>query len=97
MAAKKKKTKLVFIRTVMHDGKTYLPESTAEFDKKTADILIEKGAAEPYVDFIPDPDPDQGTGDEGDQDTGDEGGENTGGTDGQEPEKGGGPEKTGKP
>ncbi len=79
--AKSKKTKLVFFRTVMHDGVTYPPESTGEFDKKTADLLIEKGAAVPYTDLVPEPEPPA----DDDETTG--GGEETGGAD--EPETGG--------
>ena len=66
MAAKTKKTKLVFLRTVMHDGEIYPPESTGEFDKKTADSLIERDAAVPYMDVIPEPRPEA----EGDETTG---------------------------
>jgi hypothetical protein len=50
---KKRKVKLVLVRTVVHQGKHHWPDSVVEWDEDIAMDLIERGAAEPCADVVP--------------------------------------------
>lgn len=51
----KRKVKLVLLKTVVHKGKYFWPDSVVEWDPDVAEDLIERQAAEPCTDVVPFP------------------------------------------
>jgi hypothetical protein len=54
--ARKKTRKIFLLKTVVYQGKHYFPDAIVEWDAGITDDLIEKEAAEPCVDVMPDAD-----------------------------------------
>lgn len=54
--ARKKTRQIILLKTVVHQGEHYFPDDIVEWDAGIVDELIEKEAAEPCVDVMPDVD-----------------------------------------
>ena len=54
--ARKKTRQIILLKTVVHQGVHYFPDEIVEWDIAITDDLIEKEAAEPCVDVMPDAD-----------------------------------------